>query len=192
MWLNRTADPADMPVTLAEAKAHLRVLHDLDDDYIDALIETATGHLEGRGGILGRALVTQIWEYRIRCFPNCGVIQLPLPPLQTVGAIAYIDTNGATQTLSPDQYAVDAETLVGQIRRAYGVTWPATRAEDHAVRITFTAGYGDAADVPRPIKQAILLLIGHFYVNRDLGLVLPQGAPLAVEALVAPHRIGLL
>jgi uncharacterized phiE125 gp8 family phage protein len=192
MWLKRTSAPAATPVSLAEAKTHLRVLHSADDTYIGTLISAATEHLEGRGGILGRALVTQTLEWRFCAFPACGAIKLPLPPLQSVTSVKYIDTAGIEQTMSASDYVVDAETLVGQVRLAYGKIWPATRDEENAVRIVFVAGYGAASEVPVPLKQAILLLIGHFYVNRDMGLELPQGAPFAVEALISPHRLSTI
>jgi uncharacterized phiE125 gp8 family phage protein len=192
MWLNRTSAPAATAVSLAEAKAHLRVLHDEDDDYITALIAQATEHLEGRNGIVGRAMVTQSWEYRIDAFPSCNRIELPMPPLQTVASIKYIDSDGVEQTLATSVYAVDTGTLVGQVRLKYGQSWPATRAEEFAVRITFTAGYGAASAVPAPLKAAMKLLIGHWYVNRDMGMDLPQGAPFAIEALITPYRLGMV
>lgn len=191
MWLNLTSAPTETPVSLAEAKTHLRVLHDEDDSYIGALISAATEHIQGRSGIVGRALVTQQWEYRIDAFPECGRIELPLPPLQAVQSISYIDTAGAVQTLSTDVYAVETATLVGQVRLKFGQRWPVTREEEYAVRIAFTAGYGAASAVPVTLKQAMLLLIGHWYVNRDMEMTLPQGAPFAVDALLAPHRLGL-
>ena len=190
MWLNSTAAPAETPVSLTEAKAHLRVLHAADDAFIGALIDLATTYIGGRAGIVGRALVTQSWEYRIDDFPDGGRIELPLPPLVSVESVKYLDADGAEQTLATSVYNVETSTLVGMIRLAYNQDWPETLDDDYAVRIRFTAGYGAAAAVPVPLKQAILLLIGHFYVNRDMGVDLPRGAPFAVEALLAPHRIG--
>jgi len=190
MWLNRTSEPSETPISLAEAKAHLRVLHDDDDAYITALIDAATQHLEGRDGIVGRALVTQSWEYRIDCFPACGRIELPLPPLQSVASVTYVDQDGALQTLSTDVYMAETSTIVGMIRLKYDQQWPSTRYEPYAVRIAFTAGYGAAGAVPETLKSAIKLLVGHWYLRRDMGEDIPRGAPFAVEALIAPLRIG--
>ena len=194
MWLNLTSAPAETPVSLAEAKAHLRVLHSHEDALITALIGAVTSHLDGRFGALGRCLVTQGWEYRTHCFPACGRIEIPLPPLVSVTAATYVDDAGAVQTLAADQYVVDANTFVGAVRRAYDVTWPVARQEAHAVRIAFTAGYGAAAAVPGPIKQAMLLIIGHLHQNRASVRETTPGSdivevPQAAEYLLAPYRV---
>lgn len=189
MWLNLTSAPATTPVSLAEAKAHLRVLHANDDATITALIDAATAHLDGRHGILSRALVTQSWEFRLSGFPWCSTIELPLAPLQSVASVKYIDAAGAEQTLAVDQYVVDSATYKGQVRLGYGLSWPATRSEEHAVRVIFTAGFGAAAAVPKPIKQAILLIVGHLYVNRETVSELSlKEVPMAAKYLLAPYR----
>lgn len=188
MWLNQTSAPAETPVSLTEAKAHLRVLHAHDDAYITALIAGATAHLDARHGILGRALVTQSWEYRLHCFPDCE-IDLPFPPLVSVGSVKYIHEAGTETTVSADDYVVDTGAYIGAIRPAYDVEWPVARDEANAVRIVFTAGYGAAEAVPMPIKQAMLLMIGHWYAHREA--VTDQGmseVPMAAKYLLAPYR----
>ena len=193
MWLNQISAPSGAPITLTEAKAHLRVDHSHDDTLIGALINAATQHLDGRRGYLGRCLLSQGWEYRVHAFPQCGVIELPLPPLHSVGSVKYIDDAGAEQTLATDQYVVDTETYNGQIRRAYNVVWPFVRLEDYAVRVTFTAGFGDAANVPQPIKTAMQLIIGHLYEHRE---EVAEGGlteiPSGVRWLLGPYRLDVL
>lgn len=191
MWLNLVTPAAEMPVSLVEAKANLQYSASDKDAFIASLIAAATAHLEGRSGILGRSLVTQVWETRLDRFP-CrydGRIELPMPPLQSVEWIKYIDDAGIERTVPALDYVVDAQHLIGRIRPAYDKLWPVTRAEDGAVRIRFTAGYGAAAAVPAPLKQAILLLVGHWWLNREA--VGHAGGPhaFAVEALTMPFRV---
>jgi len=188
MWLSLASAPAEQPVTLDEAKKHLRVLNTAEDTLISALVMAATAHLEGRSGILGRALVTQTWEMRIDCFP-WRRIELPMPPLQSVTSLKYIDDAGVEQTMPTADYVVDAQHMIGRIRPAHGTQWPSTLDDEGAVRITFVAGYGAAGAVPQPIKQAILLLVGHWWINREA--VGEAGGPhaLAVEALTQPFRV---
>jgi uncharacterized phiE125 gp8 family phage protein len=190
MWLNQTAAPSGAPITLDQAKAHLRVDHADEDALITSLIEGVTQHLDGRRGYLGRCLMSQSWEYRVHCFPWCDGIEIPLPPLLTVESVKYVDEAGVLQTLADDQYVVDAATYQGQVRRAYQVVWPVARAEDYAVRIAFTAGFGDADAVPAPIKTAMLMIIEQLYDKRgDGGDANQITIPAAAKWLLGPYRI---
>ncbi len=188
--LELVTPPSGDVVTLSEAKAHLRVDVDDDDVLIQALIDTAVAHLEGRGGVLGRALLTQTWDLRLDGFPaDDSYIDLPLPPLQSVGLIEYTDRDGVTQIMATSDYRVNTRTLVGRVTLAPTKVWPETIADDvGVVRIRFTAGYGAASAVPPPIKQAILLLVGPWYQNREAVGQVGQPVALAVEALTAPLR----
>lgn len=190
MWLNQTSAPAETPVTLADAKTHLRVTHSNDDDFITALIDAVTAHLDGRRGYLGRCLVTQSWEYRVNVFPGNGIIEIPLPPLVSVESVKYIDDAGSEQTMSSAEYVVDTATVNGQVRLGYDEDWPTTRDEDFAVRVAFTAGFGAASDVPQPIKSAIYMMVAHLYVNREVTGAGDIGElPLGARYLLSAYRV---
>lgn len=152
--------PDEEPVTTAEAKEHLRVTHSDHDALIDALLLSARNHIDGKSGWLGRALITQTWELRLDSFQH--EITIPLPPLQSVTSIKYIDTDGAEQTLPTDVYQITSDDP-GTIVEAYGQSWPSTRDEKEAVRIVFVAGYGYADDVPEPIKTAMKFHVEALY-----------------------------
>lgn len=186
MSLTQITAPAVEPVTLAEVKDHCRVEHDLDDALIEGLITAARELVEQR---TGRALITQQWQWSLDAF--AAVLCPPRPPLQSVDSITYVDTDGTTQTLSPTEYRVDTATQPGRITEAYGKTWPAIRSVTGAVQITFTAGYGDYENtVPRALRQAMLLLIGGWYENREaVAPVQLMAIPFAVDALLSPHRL---
>ena len=185
--------PAIEPVTLSEAKSQCIVETSAYDDLISSKIVTARHWVEG---YLGRALVAQTWRTKLDRFP-CGVIRLHHPPLQSVTSITYIDTSGASQTLSSAAYIVDTDSEPGRIAEAYGYTWPDTQDRINAVTITSVHGYDDTGDspyslamIPQDIKDAILVLVTDLYQNRELNIVGPSvSVNSAVESLLWRHRV---
>ena len=175
--------PVTDPVTLAEAKAHLRVDFAEDDALISAIIKAATGHLDGWTGTLGRALVSQQWSQGFGCFAER--LRLPLGPVISVDSVTYTDTAGALQTVPADQYAVAYPSGLPEVVMRAAFTWPGVSGDVVSpVVVTYTAGYDE---VPHPIKQAILLHVGTLYEYRETmaDKVKPTSA---YEALIAPYR----
>lgn len=187
MITNRTTDPTEEPVTLEEAKRHLRVDLDLTDDdlQIEMMIQAAREDAEA---FLRGSIMPQGWTGYLDRFPTEDEIALPFPPLAGVTSITYVDGDGVTQTLSADIYAVD---LPGKrVYLKYGQSWPSTRCQRNAVTIVFTAGHADAASVPARIKQAMLLMIGEMYEHREesvVGTVVGRMS-LTAERLLWPLR----
>lgn len=182
--------PGTEPVTLIEAKAHLRVDSADDDTLINALIAAARQHIDGRDGWLGRALMTQTWDYTLDAFPSDDFIGLPLAPVQSITSIAYTDTDGASQTFSSGDYALGADLdWSPRVNLGYGKSWPSTRDIPDAVTVRFVAGYSTAADVPGPIKAALLMIIAHLYAHREavIDKALSE-VPMAVTSLLMPYR----
>ena len=187
--------PAETPVTVDEAKLHLRVDSDVteDDGLILAKIQAATAAAERE---TGQAFITRTLRASYDAFPYTsrsylthreafiaaggrqGIITLPSPPLQSVTSITYTDTAGASQTLSASGYQVDTESRPGRIFPAYASFWPTTRLETpNAVQITYLAGWGEPDDVPDEVKEAILLILGQIYYSRgDSPVVVPDAA----------------
>jgi uncharacterized phiE125 gp8 family phage protein len=188
MRLELLTAPATEPVTLAEVKTRLRIDDATDDAGVTRLIAAATGYAQN---ITRRAFVTQKWALILDAFP-CGSISLPLPPLVSVEEISYIDADGVTQVLAPGDYLVDPAGMIGMIHLAYQKQWPTTRAQPMAVRVEFTAGYGDADDVPSDLVSALLLLIAHWDQNREAVVVgtIVSSVPLSVDSLLAPFVIS--
>lgn len=177
-------------ITLDEAKAHLRVDFDDDNEFIEGLIAAAVAHIDGPAGWLGRALLTQTLEWRGDEFGTCDIF-LPFPPVAEVVSIKYDDDDGVEQTVDDAVYRLVGQPSAPRIALAYNETWPTVRWQSEAVRIVYTAGYGTAIDVPKPIKQALLLLIGHWYANREavnVGTTVIE-LPIAVRALLFPYQI---
>lgn len=179
--------PAVEPITVAEAKVHLRVLHASEDGLIARLIAAARQHAETT---LNRAFVTQTWEMALSEFPRVPAIDFPRPPLASVTSITYVDVNGADQVLSAGEYHVVLEALIGFVRLKDGASWPTAARRPDAVRVRYVVGYGAAASaVPAPIVQALLLMVEHWYHMRSVtSEQAAQRVPFAADALLSPYQ----
>jgi uncharacterized phiE125 gp8 family phage protein len=168
MAMSLVTPPANEPVTLQEAKDHLRVAGGADDALISELIVAAREMAEAA---TWRALITQTWNWTLDDFGGLAR-GVPKAPLQSVTSITYIDGAGAAQVLDPAAYKVDAVSQPGRIVPAYGQCWPAARAEINAVTVRIVAGYGSTgAAVPRTIRQGMLLALTDLYENRQSEIV---------------------
>lgn len=187
--------PAEEPLTVAEAKLHLRIDEDQEDEdgLVDALISAARQAVEEA---TGRALITQTWKVFLDDhFPSRywrdAPINLPLPPLQSVTHIKYYDSSGSLITLAGTEYFVDVPA--SRITLPYLKYWPATSyPRPAAVEVQYVTGYGDeASDVPPALRAAVKLMVGTLYEHRE-GIVVGTSAqelPQAVDFLLNPFRI---
>lgn len=191
----RTTAPAEEPVTLEQARLHLKLTADdpTDEDSLieDVWIPAARRHAEF---CTRRSFITQGWRQLLDCFP-CR-IQLEMGKVQQIDSLVYRDTGGTARTISwasPSngvQRSTDGTLVanldadVAEISPAFGCTWPIAMPEAGAVAVNYTAGYGDAAAVPEGIKSWILLRIGMLSQNRE---EVVQGAVTPL-----PHVDGLL
>lgn len=153
----------------------------------------AQSYLDGPAGILGRALVTQTWTLTLPAFPvyTAPQLWLPLPPLQSVASITYIDGDGAEQTLASSAYNVVLRgERPGYVAPSFGATWPATRKQESAVSVQFVAGYGDPADVPRNVVAAGLLVAADLYDHKSAQTDMRTYENPTVDRLVAPLRVS--
>lgn len=188
MGLLPVTPPSLEPVSLAEARAHCRVTPDEDDALLAGYILAARQHVEVH---TRRALMQQTWDLTIDdAWPD--IITVPRPPLVSVVSVSYLDTTGVLQVLPADQYLVSVGGIEGRISPAYGQSWPSVRRQLDAITVRFTCGYGtNPGDVPNPLRQAMLLLVGHWYENREtvvLGTIATE-LPLSVKALLFPYRV---
>lgn len=182
------AAPADEPISTYDVKEQSIIEIVADDTIINGHIIAARQHIEN---ITNRALVTQTWDLFLDHFH--AVIEVPKSLLQSVTSITYVDADGSSQTLSSSVYTVDTDTDPGRIYLAYNQSWPTIRAIRHAITIRFIAGYGDADSVPRDIKLAMLLMVAHYYENREAtSPVQLNDIPMGVNALLAPYRVAYL
>lgn len=188
------------PVTVEEFKVHSRITATDEDDDIALKLTAARIFVENE---LGRALITSKWELHLEGWPCRSYIELPLGNLQSVESVAYTDSDGVEHTWAATEYRVSRTYASGQndvkggrLQYKYGGSWPSETLDvGEPIVITFTCGWLAAADVPEPIKAAIMLLAGHWYEHREAVIVgenvTIESKPmeLALEALLAPYRI---
>ena len=182
--------PTSEPITTAEAKSHLRVDISDDDTLIDSLVAAARQAFEE---INGRSLFSTTWKLILDGWPSGETIMLPRPPLQSVTSIAYTDTDGNTTVWDSANYVVETNRTPGRVYLAYNVTWPtASLRPASPITITYVSGWATTAAIPQRYKQAILLLVGHWYENREAIVntgAMPKALPLAYESLAMMDRV---
>ena len=180
---------ANEPVTLQEARVHLRDPERSEDTYIGELLKVAREKVSIE---MRRQLGSATYRTDAGRFPLDGLFEIDWPPLQSITSIQYYDTDEALQTLATTEYDVDTTEEPGRVTRAFSKTWPATYDRPDAVQVTFVAGYATAALVPAIAKHAIKLVLSHYYENREPVLVgvtaseLPDGLRRLIRNLMVP------
>lgn len=215
--LTQFADsPTCSVMTLAEAKLHLRVDFDTDDELILGLIEAATLQAEA---YCGAAFCARDYLMTLGAFPGLGsgsfgpdrdgeefkprwgstgrparytsAIYLPVHPLLSVSSIQYLDTDNVLQTFDAASYVVVTTGVPPFVVPVSTVCWPAVYSHPEAVRISFRAGF---ATIPQNIVAAVKLYLGHLYEHREevtpgVGAPNPVQIPLGAKWLLNPHKV---
>ncbi len=174
------------PVTLAQARDHVRVDCSDHDALIAGLIGVATQAASDR---LQRALVPTRYRLTLDSFPDA--IELLMPPVMSVESVRYIDINGAEQTMSPQDYFIDRVSEPGKLVPAPGLEWPEVQDRINVVEVEYTAGYPWSA-ITEPIKQWILLAIGDMYSHSDRSAEKPVVPQNFAESLLDTYRLWSL
>lgn len=181
-------------VSLADAKAHLRVDDGEEDALIDAAVAAAVQHLDGYGGILGRALMRQDWRQTLPFWPASRAVELVLAPVMSIVKVEALPADGgpAVEIASSAYRLVGAASVSPRLLFTLDAALPALACAPDAVAITFTAGYGTVAEkLPPALRSAILLMVGDLYRFRDSVQIGTAGAvPMSttVDRLIAPFR----
>ena len=163
-----------------------------EDTLISGLITAARIFCEK---FQNRAYVTQTWYLWLDDFPSKDYIEIPLPPMLAapVPVVTYYDTDDTVATFASTYYFVDTVSEPARIMLNYSETWPSTTLRPaNAVCVEFTAGYGaTAADVPQVVRQAMLLLVGHWHEQREAVLTgaISKEIEFAVKALLWLDRV---
>ncbi len=179
--------PAIEPLTLDDARTHLRIDHNTLDSKLIRLIRVARQHAES---MTGRALITQTIDVTYNRF--CTHITIPRGNLQSITSVKYQDQDDTEQTLDSSVYRVDTALDPGRIQLDYGQSWPDLYPVDATITIRAVVGYGAAAeDVPEEIKEAMLLMVGHWLNNEEASImgVSLQPIPMGAEMLLDQYRL---
>ena len=204
MPIQLVTPPTEEPVSLLEAKLHLRVDFDEDDMLIASLITAARQAAET---LTGRQLTTARWKQVLDCFPGPSLMGVPagqtftLPghaillakaPVQSVVSINYLDMASVNQTMPALTYTVDTACEPARITPVFGQIWPICLPQIGAVSVTFDAGYGTASQVPEGIKSWIKLRVGSLYAHREEVAALSRGRIESlpfIDGLLDPYKV---
>ena len=177
------AGPAEEPVSLAEAKAFLRVDGTAEDGLVATLVAAARVHVES---VTARALLQQSWRLVLDAWPPGRMLRLPVGPATALLAVRVFDDDDDEHELSLDGFGLQAGIAVSL---PAAPDLPSLR-DRFSVEIDYVAGAAEVADVPADLKHAMLALVAHWYENRDAVMAAGAGAvvPDGFDRLVAAHR----
>ncbi|WP_245458436.1 MULTISPECIES: phage head-tail connector protein [unclassified Mesorhizobium] len=165
--------PTDEPVTVAEAKRHVRAVDfDDDDECLASLIAVARNHVEKYCGVY---LASQTVE--VKADDWCDFAHLPVGPVTSITSIAYVDADGDAQTLDDTVYEHRGDAIVVK----YGQTWPSIQPRS---LITLTAVIG-TEDVPPAVKHAMLIRLADLYETRETA---DESGWTTFDSLLSNHR----
>ena len=189
MTLFRTVDPLGEPISVADAKIHMRIDHTSEDGLIAGLIAAARDEVEAQTGL---ALIDQDWRLTTDGIAPSGIITLKRHPVREVLSVTLFDADGAASLLDPSHYLLDchARPAILCIEKR-----PAASSYANGIEIDFKAGFGESgADVPDGLKRAVLLLVAHWYEFRaGFGASdQPVSWPPGFDRLVARWKLGRL
>ena len=187
------------PLSLSLARLHLKLDAELegaeavhpDDALVNVFISAAREHAENFTGL---SLVNRDHSFSLDEFP-CAYIDLQVWPVTAITEVSYVDENGDIQLLSGGQYRLDNVSRPARLYPAEG-NWPKTKSQDNSVTVLFDAGFDEVIPIPKTLKQAMLLIIGHLYENRqDVIHTARSGGqlelPMGSVFLMTPHRINM-
>ena len=180
--------PSTTPVSLAEAKTHLRVTGSDDDTYITTLIDVATQTAEE---FLNLKLMSQTWVLYLDEFPDYFDLLIGTLKTASIGGIKYYNDSNVLTTLADSNYFIDEFHRPARVYFADDFTITDTFDRPNAVAVEFTLGFSTASNVPAPIRQAILLMIGTYYEIRQNVVTgtIATHIPQTSEFLLRQYRI---
>ena len=174
---SRIGDAAEV-VGLLDAKTHLRVDHDDEDELISMMTASATEMVSNHTGLI---LGSEGWQFSVG--PQAGRLRIPVAPVRSLTSVQYLDRDRAAQNASLDDFLLIADYSRPYLMPIDGTSWPITARDDDAITVTVAAGL---LELPPPLKVAILMMLSHLYEDRGDNAM--DEIPTTVRVLVEPYR----
>jgi uncharacterized phiE125 gp8 family phage protein len=172
-----TAPPAAEPVSLAEAKAQLRLATSDEDALVAALIKAARHAIEQASGL---SLIDQSWSLYVDAWPVSRALLLARGPVSAISDVLIYGEDGTPATLDPAHYLLDKVSSPARCILREGRNVPVAGRRANGIEVRFRAGFGPTGEsVPTDLRQALLVTVAHWFDHRGDG----EGATLPAEAL---------
>ncbi len=176
--------PAIEPVTLAEAKAWLRISDTAEDDLVSALITSSRMVLEAAARVF---LIDQTWRLVYDQWPGSEWIGIPLAPFRSVSAISVYDVNNTSVNVVPSSYVLDTAPMTARLK--FVTPPPAPGRRIAGIELDVVLGFGaQAVHVPGPLRQAIKMLVARGFENRGDAVSNARQLPGDIMALISGYR----
>lgn len=178
-------------LTLAQAKAHCRVQNDLEDELFTGWIKSAEDYCQS---YTSRAMLTSTYRWIGSEFPTDdagedAAIDLGISPVQGIVSVGYVDESGDSQTLDAEDYQLDPQEIAPKLIPGVESSWPVTQSGNvSAVTVDFLAGYTSKALVPGQFSQAMLLIVGGWYKNRE-DQTIPEAANRLLDQVISERYV---
>lgn len=181
MGLVITVEPAEEPVTLAEASLFMRYTGSLQNAVVTALIVAARKDVESW---TNKTMVTTTYEYYTNNLYD--EILIPTGKIQSIASITYQDSADATQTLTSTLYKLDNKSIQNKVFRDPLESYPQVLVQPNAVKITFDAGFGAASTVPENLKTVIKMRVAELFEHREANTTASRQPNEAMMAILSP------
>lgn len=196
-----------LAVTTDELRTELRDVAD-PDNVLLALIEAATSYVEEATGL---ALVARTEVYALDGWPlearaneewwegekvgallgnTVRAVELPYAPLLSVESVQTFDNADSATTFPASQYYVDVISRPGRLTLNSGAVWPVPTRPANGIIITYRVGHESAAQIPAPLRRAVLQIAAHWYENRELvDYDGPSRVPMQAGRIIKKFRV---
>jgi len=179
------------PIATTDVKVHLNLpsTQTTDDTLIADMIKTARQYCEDRVPGGKTYIAARTWDYVRSAFPEGDSrLKIPYPPFASLTSITYFDGVNSSTTLntSTDVRTFSPANQITWLEPTVDKLWPDSYTRSDAVTVRFIAG----GTINPPVKQAMKLLCGHWYENREVLGTAPKELEFSVRDLLATDGYG--